>query len=252
MEYLQFFLLLFHSLQFLCLEHMSERRMKLMEKYSFTFNYKPINLTWFFVGILYCLLYIIAIVAWWITWDKRALIIGIMAPASMIAMVNAYLRFAQNDYHYFQNCEEINKYINKHNTKLEKVRKNVRKFKRNINSKTGGQHTGELTEGEIHELARTKLKHHEDEEISEKAEEEEKEEVQEFDEEEDVINEGGEDKKEEEKGPPTQNKMEKKKTRVIPDKRDHLFANKSLNKDNLFGKAAALVLDDEEVDFETN
>ena len=134
-----------------------------------------------------------------------------MAPASMIAMANAYLRFAQNDYHYFQNCEEINKYIDKHNTKLEKVRKNVRKFKRNINSKTGGQHTGELTEEEIHELGRTKLKHHEDEEICEKAEEEEdKEEVQEFDEEEDVINEGGgKDKKEEEKVPPTQNKMEK-------------------------------------------
>ena len=122
-----------------------------------------------------------------------------MAPASMIAMANAYLRFTQSDYHYFQNCEEINKYINKHNTKLEKIRKNVRKFKRNINSKTGGQHTGELNEEEINELAKTKLRHNEDEEISEKAEEEEedKEVVQELDEEEDVINEGGKDKKKE-------------------------------------------------------
>ena len=43
--------------------------------------------------------------------------------------------------------------------------------------------------------------------------------------------------------------MEKKKTSTIPDKRDPLFINKSLNKNNLFGKTAALVLDDEEVEF---
>ena len=46
--------------------------------------------------------------------------------------------------------------------------------------------------------------------------------------------------------------MEKKKTSAIPDKRDPLFANKSINKDNLFGKAAALVLDDEEVEFDAD
>lgn len=64
---------------------------------------KPIDLSWFFVGITYCLLCIVAVVAWWISWDKRALVVGIMGPATLIAMGNAYLRFAQNDYHYFQN-----------------------------------------------------------------------------------------------------------------------------------------------------
>ena len=187
-------------------------------KKFFYVHYKPIDLTWFLAGILYCLLCIVAIVAWRITLDNWALIVGIMAPASIIAMANAYLRFAQNNYHYFQNCEEMNKYIDKHNIKLEKVRKNARKFKRNISSKTGDQHTGELNEEEIHELAKTKLRHYEDEEISEKAEEEEedKEVVQELDKEKDVINEGrGKDKKEEEKVPPTQNKMEKKKTSTV-------------------------------------
>ena len=115
-------------------------------KVFLTFIINQLILLVFFIGILYCLLCIVAIVAWRITLDKWALIVGIIAPASMIAMANAYLRFTQSNYNYFQNCEEMNKYIDKHNTKLEKIRKNVRKFKRNINSKTGGQHTGELTE----------------------------------------------------------------------------------------------------------
>ena len=93
---------------------------------------KPFDLSWFFALILYCLLIIVAIVAYWISWDKRALIVGIMAPASMTLMGNAYLRFAQNDYHYFQNCEEINKYINKHNVGLEKIRKKVKRFQRDL------------------------------------------------------------------------------------------------------------------------
>lgn len=223
-------------------------------KVFFYVHAKAIDLSWFFIGITYCLLCIVAVVSWWITWDKRALVVGIMGPATFIAMGNAYLRFAQNDYHYLQNCEEINKYIDKHNKKIEKIKKRVRRFKKNINSKTGGHHTGELTEEEIYELARTKIRHPHDEEINERPEdeEEEKEAIEEA--EEDAIEEGGQDEEDEEekeeKAPKQLTQNDRSQTSKIPNKKDPIFEQKKLNTDNLFGKATAIILDNEAVDFD--
>lgn len=176
-----------------------------------------------------------------------------MAPASLIAMANAYLRFAQNDFHYFQDCEEINKYIDKHNKKLEKVRKNVQRFKKNVGSKTGGQHTGELTEEEIQELAKTKLQH-QDDEISEKPEEEEQdnEPIEGAEDEEEIEEGGNKESNEEVKTPAPITKNDRKPSSKIPEKGDPIFAQRVINKDNLFGKATGMILDNEEIDFDAD
>jgi tRNA U34 5-carboxymethylaminomethyl modifying GTPase MnmE/TrmE len=149
------------------------------------------DLFWSFLIVLYGLVVLAALLAWWVYDDEIWIMVGLVAPVSIILCINAYINYALNDYKYFQDIAAINKTIVKHNDGIDKLQKKIGKFKKKIASQTGKNTKDvELSPEEIEELAKKKRKYQDEDS------EEEVEENLEYDDEE-VIEEGGDSDEEE-------------------------------------------------------
>jgi hypothetical protein len=216
-------------------------------------HYKSIDLFWFFLFMLYCLVCIVSICCFWVTDDHRYLIVGLLAPLSMALLLNAYLKFALNDFNYLQDITSINKMIDKHNKKIDEVRAHIKSFKAERASQTGTDvKKMTLTKEDLTELAKKKMEYKpkntegdnrlesvEDEEEKAKPKRgidpEDEPEDEEY-EEDGEIEEGGEEEEKKHDRSNTTNKL--------------LFKKKTQFAKNMFGRAAEMMLGNDEINFD--
>ena len=216
-------------------------------------HYKQIDLFWFFLIILYSLIAAAVVLAYWVTNDKRYLIVGLFAPPSVGLLLNAYLKFALNDFNYLQDIKSLNKTITKHNKRIDNIKKRISEFKKVVASKSGGD-LQNLNDDEIAEFSKQKLEYKRkedeedfkavslaDEEANAKKKADEREENKENEEEypdDEEIEEGGSD---EEKDVRSAKKNQNNKA----------IFQKSIRFDrNIFGQAAEMILNDDEVEYD--
>mmetsp|Transcript_25040 Transcript_25040/g.38848 ORF Transcript_25040/g.38848 Transcript_25040/m.38848 type:complete len:519 (+) Transcript_25040:941-2497(+) len=58
-------------------------------------------------------------IAFWITEEEYYLIYGVFGSATLILFARAFVYFALNDFDYFQDVEKLNKWVDKHNKKID-------------------------------------------------------------------------------------------------------------------------------------
>jgi hypothetical protein len=228
-------------------------------------TFKHFDLYWFFLLILYGFLCIISCILYWTSDDQRYLIVGLLAPISVALLLNAYLKFAQNDFNYLEDISKINKWIDIHNTKIDEVKDKIKEFKKKMSTKTDGNGslTGLLSDADITELAKSKNEYKakakaamgfplQAKSVPKEEKEEPKEEVHDgdWDEDGDIEEGGDQDGIDEEDNEDNEGGDEKSK-----DNRNESQTNKPLfekkrtfDKGNLFGKAATVIVHDNEID----
>jgi len=244
-------------------------------KVYFYIHFKNVDLFWFFLIIMYGLCVIIALCLNWITNEDRYLIVGFLAPLAVIFLFNTYLKFALNDFRYLQDVNSINKVIDKHNDRIDRIKEEISKFRRSLASKTGTNvHKLQLSPEDIEELSRSKLEYQpkksqtlidprDDEDDEEKLKSIEEEKNQNIDQEEEKIpedayddeeiEEGGSEDEKEENIPNSARRSASQMDSKIPGNETHLFKKaETFNKGNAFGKAASMILKNDEISYDGN
>lgn len=239
------------------------RRNGIDSKVHLYVHYKQLDLYWFFLLVLYGFLSIISICLFWFSDDHRYLIVGLLIPISVALLLNFYLSFALNDFKYVEDIQAVNKTIQKHNDRIDEIKEKINEFKKELGNKSGagGKSLSSLTHDEIQELSKHKIQYkrkdkpagkrlesiQEDEEMKESPkkdhsaadqvpeEEEEKINPEDWDDEE--IEEGGEESK--------QGRSESQDNKPLFEKA------KTFNNGNLFGKAASMIIRDDEIDHDS-
>jgi len=59
------------------------------------------------------------LIAYWVTGDGYFVTFGILGSACLILFSRSFVYFALNDFNYFQNVENLNKKIDRHNKNIE-------------------------------------------------------------------------------------------------------------------------------------
>jgi hypothetical protein len=243
-------------------------------KVYFYLHYKNLDLFWGFLIGLYGLLSILTLLLYWVTDEERYLIVGFIAPLAIGLLFNSFFKFALNDFKYAQDIKELNRVIEKHNEKIDRIKDEIKKFKRNVASKTGTNIKNvELSPEDIEEMSKKKLEYKpklstmdkkgsgRKKKLTDEVSEEEKDHKNEEDEEhldekdydiEDEIEEGGsEDSKDGENVPGTNRRPGEAMGNEIPQSHGILFQkDMTLNNANLFGRAASVKLHDDEISYD--
>ena len=106
------------------------KRKNIQGKFEYYVVSRRFDQYWFFMIFTYGFIVLAAIMAWYSTDEETWLAVGIIGPLALILLVNAYVHYVLNDYNVLQNIEKLNKRIVKHNSKMEKLRIKVEKYKR--------------------------------------------------------------------------------------------------------------------------